>query len=83
MSTAPAPFPGDSDPSLDEALRRITDPTGSLAEVDESRADRCVIATVSLLERGATAHYVTPLRDRARRAYEEAAAATVQPAWSW
>lgn len=83
MATAPAPFPGDSDPSVDEALRRITDPTGSLAELDESRADRCVIATVSLLERGATADYVEPLRRRARQLFEAAAAATVQPAWTW
>lgn len=83
MSTAPSPFPGDSDPSVDEALRRIADPVGSLAEVDEGRADRCVIATVRLLERGASVDYVEPLRARARRAFAEAAAATVQPVWGW
>ncbi|MCZ1013980.1 hypothetical protein [Streptomyces noursei] len=68
---------------MDEALRRIADPTGSLAEVDEGRADRCVIATLCLLERGATVDYVEPLRKRARRAYAEAAAATEQPVWGW
>lgn len=81
MSTAAAPFPGDSDPSVAEALRRITDPTARLAEVDESRADRCVVATMSLLDRGASVDYVEPLRSRARRQFAEAAAATEQPTW--
>ncbi|MEU3990132.1 hypothetical protein OG229_02470 [Streptomyces platensis] len=83
MATVPAPFPGDSDPSITEALRRITDPVERLADLDERRADRCVEATLGLLERGATDYQVAAIRDRARRAYEAAAAATVQPAWSW
>lgn len=79
MSTAPAPFPGDSDPSLTEASRRAAQSTVS-ALLSEQRAGDRLATVLDLQARGADPLYVAKLQAIARHLFAEAAANTVQPA---
>lgn len=82
MATAPAPFPGDSDPSLSEAQRRAAQSEVSAALHEQRAGDR--LATVlDLKARGADPLYVAKMQSIARHLFAEAAAGTVQPVWSW
>lgn len=82
MSTAPAPFPGDSDPSLAEAQRRAAMSTVS-ALLSEQRAGDRLATVLDLQARGADPLYVAKMQSIARQLFAEAAAATEQPAWGW
>lgn len=82
MATAPAPFPGDSDPSLSEAGRRAGQSTVSALLAEQRAGDR--LATVlDLKSRGADPLYVAKMQTIARHLFAEAAAATEQPVWGW
>ncbi|GFE20071.1 hypothetical protein [Streptomyces nigrescens] len=78
MSTAPAPFPGDSDPSLAEAQRRAAQSTVS-ALLSEQRAGDRLATVLDLQARGASSLYIEKQQHLARQLFAEAAAATEQP----
>ncbi|MGW2920382.1 hypothetical protein ACWDBF_21325 [Streptomyces angustmyceticus] len=78
MSTAPASFPGDSDPSLGEAHRRATQSPVS-ADLSEQRASDRVATILDLQARGADPVYIRKLQQLARDLFAEAAANTAQP----
>ena len=83
MSTAPAPLPGDSDPSLGEARRRATQSPVS-ADLSEQRAGDRVATILDLQARDADPVYISRLQQLARRLFAEAAANTAQPdAGTW
>ncbi len=82
MATAPAPFPGDSDPSLSEAARRAAQSAVS-ADLSEQRAGDRIATVLDLKARGADPLYVAKMQQIARQLFAEAAAATEQPVWGW